>query len=212
MTVRVFTAALAATFLLHTLPAEAGSLPARFQPKLTLESAEEVDPFLQPVITEDTAEIEALSARRSQLKWHQGFGLAALGLTTAQVVLGQVLLNRQNDFLFDSTSDTIKNVHLGLGIASFLTYGTAAALAFTAPEVEGEGDEGSLVLHKSLAVVHGIGMLVSPFLGLYISDQSTSSDPTLDADQLQTLRTVHQVTGYTTVAALFGAALVIVWD
>ena len=171
---------------------------------------EEPDPFLRPAerTPELDQEAEAIRARQARLRWHQGLGLSTIGLVTAQAALGQSLLNRQDRAIFDSTTDNLRTAHLAAGIAATVTYAGAASLAFTAPKIEETGSAGSLRAHRALAWFHGAGMLLTPTLGFYMRNQAEN----MDADHLRTLKTIHQVSGYTTLAALYGAALVIVWD
>ena len=194
---------LATVFLLATTSAHADLLlPANYSARL-LSAEEAYDPYLEPVVPQESPDRDRMARRRTMLQWHQGLGLAALGLTTAQVVLGQMLMNRQEAGFFDDRTQQLGDAHRNLAIASVTTYGASALLALTAPGIERDGPVDSVTIHKSLAVVHGLGMVLTPVLGFYERSQDEPSD---------VLRTTHKIAGYTTLAALWGAAIVIIWD
>lgn len=185
-------------------------------------SAED-DPFLAAAATYDPAEDARALRRNRMLKWHQGLALSALGLLTAQNVVGQMLYsgNQLNDDFtarhpsLNANLGTYQNVHRALGYSTFGLYTLAASMAIGAPQGREEtaADAGSVGVHKALAWVHGTGMMVMPWFGLATVKykQNKAADPGY-ADTLQTLRTAHLAAGYVTWAALGGAMLVIVID
>ena len=72
---------------------------------------------------------------------------------------------------------------------------------------------GRLRLHKSLAWVHGAGMILLPLLGVLAANPQMlgldpSTDPGTVRDFQSAMRSVHTIVGYTTFAAFsFSAAL-----
>ena len=146
-----------------------------------------------------------MTERRTKLQLHQGFALAALGLVTTQVILGQLLLNSENS---GAENHTLKTLHLVNAIAASGIYWTAAYMSITAPEIEDKGDKHStdtVTIHKTLAWVHGTGMVISPFLGWYMTRKANSAETQGEVDKARKLRSIHQIVGYTTAGALFGA-------
>lgn len=170
----------------------------------------EFDPFLAPVEPDaaTAADWDRQARRRKMLKWHQGLALTAFGLLTAQTVVGQLYWNKLQGF--DST-DNLQMVHKVLGFTSFATYALAAPLAIFAPDAaaDREGFD-PMNIHRGLAFVHGAGMAVMPFFGMYIADQKTKAGTT--QERIDTLRAAHLATGYVTWAAMAGAYLVIIID
>jgi hypothetical protein len=166
----------------------------------------EFDPFLQPVDNQAASEeARLLESRRSYLKVHQAAGLTALVLTIGQVALGQYLLSQNQAGVLDDRYETLRDVHLGTGIAAFTAYSVAAGAAIASPKVDRTGAWDTITAHKGLALIHGTGMLISPFLGWYMTEKKTE----MDFEEVERLQTIHQVTGFTTAAALAGAFLVI---
>lgn len=175
----------------------------------TASTAPDFDPFLVPV--QDPAgdfEAERLKTRRTYLKVHQVTALTSLGLLIGQVALGQVLLNKKRSADLEGYDD-LRDYHRYLGYATFSVYSVAAGAAFLAPKIDREGAYDAITIHKSLAIIHMTGMMLTPLLGYYQVSQAEKIKTQQDADRVRTLNTVHQVTGYTTAAALAGAMLVI---
>lgn len=163
------------------------------------------DPYLLPVTTpEQKEESERLERRGTMLRWHQGLGLTTLGLLTAQVIVGYSLLSHAEEGAFGESFDRLRTAHLILGVSSFVTYLSAASLALLAPGIDRTGAFDTLTIHKSLAFVHGTGMILTPTFGFYLSKNRDR----LGERYLPLART-HQIAGITTWAALFGAFLVI---
>lgn len=175
----------------------------------------EFDPYLQPVKSaEAESEAERLQTRRTFLKVHQAAGLTALGLLIGQVVVGQLLVNKRDANEFDDQYDQLKDVHLALGISTFTVYSIAGGAALLAPKVDRTDAWDTVSVHKGFALIHGTGMLITPILGWYIADQREKLDKSAkatqaDYDRLDRLQDIHQITGYTTAAALTGAMITI---
>lgn len=170
----------------------------------------EFDPFLAPVELDAamTAEWDRQARRRKMLRWHQGLSLTAFGLLTAQTVVGQLYWNKLQGL---GSTDRLRMAHKVLGFTSFATYALAAPLAIFAPDaaVDREGFD-PMNIHRGLAFVHGAGMAIMPFFGLYIVAQKTKADTT--EQQINTLRVAHLATGYVTWAAMAGAYLALMID
>jgi|GEM_PF-877722 hypothetical protein len=149
--------------------------------------------------------------RASLLRTHRAFGIAAWSSLLVTEALGTILaINRPTWFgdgacasdpsAFGCGSGTMGALHLA---SSFLTtglYATAGILAIAAPDPDSAsvGDDqasSTLRLHKTLAWVHGAGMILMPILGII---GARISDP----DVGRAFRTVHTGVGYATFAAL----------
>lgn len=175
----------------------------------------EFDPFLQPVKSVETdTEAERLKTRRTFLKVHQAAGLTSLGLLIGQVVVGQMLINKRDNNEIDDSYEQLKDVHLALGISTFTAYAIAAGAAISAPKVDRTDAWDTVTAHKGLALVHGAGMMITPFLGLYNKNQADKlakkqNSTQADYDRIERLQNIHQYTGYTTAAALAGAFITI---
>ncbi len=152
-----------------------------------------------------------LRRRASLLRTHRAFGIAAWGSLLVTEVLGTMLaINRPTWFgdgacvsdpsAFGCGSGLLGALHLG---SSFLTtglYTTAGILAIAAPDPDNasvgtDRASSTLRLHKTLAWVHGIGMILMPILGV-VGARIT------DADASRAFRTIHTGVGYATFAAL----------
>jgi len=149
-------------------------------------------------------ELERLNRRTTLLQWHQGLGLITLALLTGQVIVGSSLLNKAEAGEFGESFDSLRRTHLLLGVSSFLTYAGAASLALLAPGIDRSGAFDTLTIHKTLALVHGTGMILTPALGIYISQNRERL-----GDRYLTYLRAHQIAGITTWATLLGAFVVI---
>lgn len=184
-------------------------------PVLAPQTEAEFDPFLQPVKSAATeSEAERLKTRRTALKVHQAAGLTSLGLLIGQVVVGQMLMNKRDANEIDDSYEQLKDIHLALGISTFTAYSVAAGAAIAAPKVDRTGAWDTVTAHKGLALVHGAGMMITPFLGFYNKNQADKlakkqNSTQADFDRIERLQNIHQYTGYTTAAALAGAFVTI---
>lgn len=167
--------------------------------------AEEEDPYLRRVpAPQALTESERLERRHTMLQWHQGLALTSLALLTAQVIVGFNLFEKAQRGEFGESFDTLRTTHLTLGLTTFATYTGAASLALLAPGIDRTGAFDTLTIHKSLALVHGTGMLLTPAFGIYLSQNREKL-----GDRYLTYARYHQIAGITTWAALLGAFLVI---
>jgi hypothetical protein len=149
--------------------------------------------------------------RASLLRTHRAFGIAAWSSLLVTEVLGTILaINRPTWFgdgacatdpsAFGCGSSLLGTLHLA---SSFLTtglYTTAGILAIAAPDPDDASvgtDQASstLRLHKTLAWIHGAGMILMPILGII---GARVNDP----DVSRAFRTVHTGVGYATFAAM----------
>ena len=105
------------------------------------------------------AGLQALLDRRSHmLKTHQRLGLITLGPFGATLITSAFAGGRQ-------TSSTGRDLHAGLGAATVGLYFATAYFAIRAPKVPGTATRGPIRLHKTLAWIHGPGMILTPILG-----------------------------------------------
>jgi hypothetical protein len=157
-------------------------------------------------LTEASRERE-MGLRRGLLTAHQLGGFLTLAAMAGTVVTGQLLIN---------SADEAEGAHAGhggggehdhglhtakvaLAWSTVGLYATTAMLSLMAPPPghrKARNGWDSISWHKALGVAHFTGMFVTPFLGLAIDDNHDA-------------QIFHQVTGYTTLAALAGAMLVV---
>jgi hypothetical protein len=136
---------------------------------------------------------EELSARRTMLTMHQVGGVVTLGLMVSAVYCGQQVLNGHRGY---------RSWHQGFVTGTIIAYSTTGLLAVLSPPPLIRRDEFSTItLHKTLAWVHFVGMVVTPILGA-----SLHHNHTLNYDQLARY---HQISAYITASALLASMLVI---
>ncbi len=99
-----------------------------------------------------------LDKRSHMLKLHQRYGLIAAIPMAATVLTGSFAGGR-------NTSSSDRNIHAGLGITTAALYSISAYYAIAAPKIPGSHTTGNTRWHKTLAWVHGAGMIVTPILG-----------------------------------------------
>jgi hypothetical protein len=63
------------------------------------------------------------------------------------------------------TSSATRDLHAALGSATVGLYFTTAYFAIRAPKISGTQTRGPIRLHKTLAWIHGPGMVLTPILG-----------------------------------------------
>jgi hypothetical protein len=134
-----------------------------------------------------------LTARRTMLTIHQIGGFVTLGLMTSAAYCGQQVLNGRRQF---------RNWHQGLVVGTIASYSVTGLLAALSPPPLIRRDEVSTTtIHKTLAWVHFVGMVVTPILGATLHHTHT-----LNYDQTARF---HQVSAYITTAALAASLVVI---
>ena len=99
----------------------------------------------------------SLDKRSRMLKMHQKLGLITLVPLLATVITS-------NNATREGTSSG-RNLHAALGIVTAGLYLTTASFALRAPKLPGTETRGPIRLHKALAWIHGIGMILTPILG-----------------------------------------------
>ena len=146
-----------------------------------------------------------LEVRRGMLTIHQIGGFVTLGLLVPTMVYGQRNLQNWNDAVLANKpfNRQLNRTHIMWANLAFISYVTTAALAILSPPPLIRRSEASTITtHKLLAWIHFAGMMAMPILGSLAAHAKT-------VDQANTLRTVHEIVGYGTVAALATAMIVI---
>jgi hypothetical protein len=133
-----------------------------------------------------------LDVRRVMLTAHQIGGFVTLGLMISSVYTGQQYLN--------SNSRSYRRLHSNLVGWTMISYGTTAGLAlFSPPPLIRRDETSTTTIHKTLAWVHFVGMIVTPIIG-------ASLRHSMNYDQLARF---HQVSAYVT-TAVFAASMIII--
>ncbi len=113
-------------------------------------------------LTQANAQEQARLDKRSRmLKTHQKLGLVTAGLMAATVATSFGAKGHHGV----PGSSTGRNLHMGLGIATTDLYFTSAYFAIRAPKIHGAEVRGPIRVHKTLAWIHGTGMILTPILG-----------------------------------------------
>ena len=134
-----------------------------------------------------------LKVRRAMLTAHQIGGFSTLGLMLASVYYGQIVIDGCRD---------LGNVHKRLVAFTIGSYSLTGLLAILSPPplIRRDGETSTTTIHKTLAWVHVLGMIVTPILGSLISGHRS-----FNIDKAH----VHQIAGYLT-TAVFAASLIVV--
>ena len=120
--------------------------------------------FTAPQIQGNAAQQARLDKRSHMLQMHQRLGLLAAIPMVASLISSGGAKQRRG-------STTGRDVHMALGLATAGLYYTSAYYAIRAPKIPGTPTRGHIKLHKTLAWVHGIGMIATPILGILAYDQ-----------------------------------------
>ena len=132
-----------------------------------------------------------LDKRSRMLKMHQKLGLITLVPLLATVITS-------NNATREGTSSG-RNLHGALGIVTAGLYLTTASYALRAPKLEGTETRGPIRLHKALAWIHGIGMILTPILGAMARSQ-------LDrGERVHGIASAHSAVADVTIAAYAAA-------
>ncbi len=113
------------------------------------------------------AEDQAILDKRSHmLKIHQILGLINTGpmLATLYTAPG------------GKSNARARDLHAYMGITTVSLYAATAYFAIRAPKPKGTKDKGPIRVHKALAWVHGIGMIVTPILGTMALNQRNNNE------------------------------------
>jgi Carboxypeptidase regulatory-like domain len=134
-----------------------------------------------------------LDKRTHMLKIHQKMGLITTGPLAATIILGFGAGGKK-------TSSTTRDFHAGLGSATAGLYFTTAYFAIRAPKIHGTETRGPIKLHKTLAWIHGPGMVLTPILGAIAFNQKSKGE------RVHGIASLHGPVAIITGAA-YGAAL-----
>jgi hypothetical protein len=125
--------------------------------------------FPQSQIQGNAQEQARLDRRTHMLKIHQKLGLITTAPMLATVITGTFAGGKV-------TSSTNRDLHVGLGSLTAGMYFTTAYFAIAAPKVKGTKTRGPIRLHKTLAWIHGPGMVLTPILGAMAYQQKSRGE------------------------------------
>lgn len=134
-----------------------------------------------------------LDRRTHMLKIHQKMGLITAGPLAATIITGFGAGGKK-------TSSGTRDFHAALGSATAGLYFTTAYFAIRAPRIEGTHTRGPIRVHKTLAWIHGPGMILTPILGAIAFDQKSKGE------KVHGIASLHGPVAIITGAA-YGAAL-----
>ncbi len=150
-----------------------------------------------PSQTQGNAQEQALLDKRSHmLKIHQRLGL----ITTAPLAATIITSLNAKGHRGTPGSPTGRNVHTALGAVTAGMYFTTAYFAIRAPKVAGTKTHGPIRVHKTLAWIHGTGMVLTPILGAIAYSQLSNGQ------RVHGIARAHSAVAVVTGAA-YGAAL-----
>jgi hypothetical protein len=92
------------------------------------------------------------------LKIHQRLGLITIAPLGATLITSAFAGGRE-------TSRASRDAHAALGATTVGLYFTTAYFAIRAPKISGTKTRGPIRVHKTLAWIHGPGMILTPILG-----------------------------------------------
>jgi len=144
--------------------------------------------------TQSNAEEQArLDKRTRMLKTHQKLGLITTVPLAATIITGFGAGGKQ-------TSSGTRDLHVVLGSTTAGLYFTTAYFAIFAPKIHGTETRGPIRVHKTLAWIHGPGMILTPILGALAFEQKSKGE------HVHGLASLHGPVAIITGAA-YGAAL-----
>lgn len=133
-----------------------------------------------------------LGLRRTMLSLHQIGGFTSLGLMLGTAYFGQRVID-------DTRSRSLRNDHQMFVAATIVSYSATGLLAILSPPPLIRRNEiSTTTIHKTLAWVHAIGMIVTPILGSMIGRQRDSQKAH-----------IHQIAGYFTTATYAASMLTV---
>jgi hypothetical protein len=145
--------------------------------------------------TQGNAQDQArLNKRSHMLKIHQRLGLITTVPLIATLFTGGLAGGK-------STSSTSRDLHATLGSVTAGLYFTTAYFSIFAPRVPGTVTRGPIRLHKTLAWIHGPGMILTPILGAIAFDQKSRGE------KVHGIASAHGAVAVVTAAA-YGLAIV----
>jgi len=143
-----------------------------------------------------------LKLRRAMLTTHQIGGFLTLASMITAVYYGQKSLTDPNS---GQRNDPYRGRHQFFVTSTIALYTATGLLAILSPPPLIRRDEFSTItLHKTLAWVHFIGMVVTPILGGTILKRGPIGRY-VDLNQAR----FHQISGYVTVSALAASTIVV---
>jgi hypothetical protein len=110
-----------------------------------------------------------LDRRAHMLKMHQRFGLITLAPMVATIATSNLAAGRRS-------TATGRDIHGALGAVTGDLYFMTAYYAIRAPTVPGTATRGQIRLHKTLAWIHGPGMILTPILGAMAFSQENNGE------------------------------------
>jgi hypothetical protein len=144
--------------------------------------------------TQGDAQAQArLDKRSHMLKIHQRLGLITTIPLAATLLTGAFSGGK-------STSSATRDMHAVLGSLTAGLYFTTAYYSIFAPRVPGAQTRGPIRLHKTLAWIHGPGMILTPILGAMALDQKSRGE------RVHGIASAHGAVGVVTAAA-YGLAI-----
>ncbi len=147
-----------------------------------------------PDVIQGNAQDQArLDKRSHMLKVHQRLGLITAVPLIATVLSGGLAGGKE-------TSSTTRDLHAALGSLTAGLYFTTAYYSIFAPRVPGTQARGPIRLHKTLAWIHGPGMILTPILGAMAFEQKSRGE------RVHGIASAHAAVGYVTAAA-YGLAI-----
>ncbi|MEZ4394508.1 MAG: hypothetical protein R3A48_25835 [Polyangiales bacterium] len=168
-----------------------------------------------------------LRHRERSLRTHRAFGIAAWSSMLVTEILGTIQIVNQDSWFGRGAcasnpdafgcrqSSLITGLHEGFAFTTVGLYLTAGIIGASAadPERASEGDGAAqrrLRLHKTLAWIHGAGMVLLPLLGVISAYPqivgATSNEARADVGRA--MRTLHAIVGYSTFTAFTIAAAI----
>jgi hypothetical protein len=130
---------------------------------------------------------QELGLRRTMLSIHQLGGYATFAGMVATSVLGQMVINGDEDLGDEKKIAAMSTIAL--------YFATAGLSIFTPPPLVRRDKWSTTSTHKLLGLFHFAGMVITPIIAPEFEEKGTQ-------------RMVHQISGYTT-TAIFGAALLV---
>jgi hypothetical protein len=110
-----------------------------------------------------------LDRRTHMLKTHQKMGLITAGPLAATIITGFTAGGKR-------TSSGTRDFHAALGSTTAALYFTTAYFAIRAPKIHGTETRGPIKVHKTLAWIHGPGMVLTPILGAMAFNQKSKGE------------------------------------
>jgi hypothetical protein len=143
-----------------------------------------------------------LNLRRTMLSTHQIGGFLTLASMLTAVYYGQKSLNDPNS---GQRNDPYRGPHKTFIATTIVLYSATGLLAILSPPPSIRRDEiSTTTIHKTLAWVHVLGMIVTPILGSTILKRGPIGRY-VDLNQAR----FHQISAYAT-TAVFAASMIVV--